>query len=350
MIAVSQLNQLHGQTHWPYISLCRAASVPYSSFMRWHGRSQRGEALLQRPGPKPVGGLDLVGLHERLRQLDHGRHRSHGTTALYVQHRGQISRRSFQVLVEETRREILRERAAEIRHIQWLVPGAVWSVDPTNLVLVWDDVRQKRTVLPVIDLASRYKLPPLVGERLGGEVVAVRLHELFTQHGPPLVLKRDLGSNLNSGAVDEVLAHWLVIPLNSPPHYPLYNGGIERNQRELKAALRPRLLAAGNAPAAWPELAALTVHELNHRPRRCLQGKTTCEVFATAKTNMRGYTRRRRKELFDQISERAMTIMLEQPARTQLHADAAWRRAVETTLQQLEIIAISETKSVTQFP
>ena len=34
----------------------------------------------------------------------------------------------------------------------------------------------------------------------------------------------------------------------------------------------------------------------------------------------------------------------------QNHADAAWRRAVETWLQQNEIIAISEPKSVTQFP
>ena len=350
MIAVSQLNQLHEQTHWPYASLCGAARVPYSSFMRWHGRSQRGEPPLLRPGPKPIVPFDLTGLRIRLRGLDHGRHRSHGTTALYAQHRGQISRRAFQVLVEETRREILRERAADTRHIQWLVPGAVWSVDPTGLVVVCDDIRKKLTVLPVLDLASRYKLPPWVGERLSGKVVAVRLDELFTQHGPPLVLKRDLGSNLNSEAVNEVLARWLVIPLNSPAHYPPYNGGIERSQRELKAVLRPRLLAAGDALAAWPGLAALTVHDLNHRPRRCLRGKTACEMFAGAKTNMRDYTRRRRKEIFEQISERVMKIMLEQPARTQVHADAAWRRAVETTLQQLEIITISEPKSVTQFP
>ena len=87
--------------------------------------------------------------------------------------------------------------------------------------------------------ASRYKFAPLVDERFTGELVAARLDELFAQHGPPLVLKRDNGSNLNSEAVNAVLSRWLVIPLNSPPYYPPYNGGIERAQRELKAALRP---------------------------------------------------------------------------------------------------------------
>ena len=54
--------------------------------------------------------------------------------------------------------------------------------------------------------------------------------------------------------------------------------------------------------------------------------------------------------MFEQISELAMKIMLEQPVRTQGHADASWRRAVETWLQQQGIITISEPKSVTQFP
>jgi hypothetical protein len=53
------------------------------------------------------------------------------------------------------------------------------------------------------------------------------LEQLFLHDGPPLVLKRDNGSNLNHQAVDEVLARYLVIPLNSPPHYPPYNGAME---------------------------------------------------------------------------------------------------------------------------
>ena len=316
--------------------------------MRWHGRLARGEPVLEKPGPKPVGELHLADLQAQLRGLKHGSHRSQGTTALYAEHRSQISRRAFQDLLEATRREVLRERQADQRRIHWHVPGAVWSVDPTELVLTRDGHHQKLMLLPVLDLASRYKLLPLIGERLPGAVVAARLDELFHRHGAPLVLKRDNGSNLNSPAVDEVLSQWLVIPLNSPPHYPPYNGGIERSQRDLKSALRPHLLAA--SADALPGLIAAIVHDLNHRPRRCLRGQTACMQFAGANQNLSGYTRRRRKELFDLIYELAMKIMLEQPVRVQGHADAAWRLAVETWLQQNEIITISEPKSVTQFP
>ena len=126
----------------------------------------------------------------------------------------QISRRTFHELVEETRRQVLREREADRRSVHWQVPGAVWSVDPTELVLVRDGARQKLPMLPVLDLASRYKFAPLVSDRLTGEFVAARLDELFAQYGPPLVLKRDNGSNLNSEAVNAVLSRWLVIPLN----------------------------------------------------------------------------------------------------------------------------------------
>ncbi|HUI05919.1 MAG TPA: transposase family protein [Verrucomicrobiae bacterium] len=160
-------------------------------------------------------------------------------------------------MAEGTRGEILRERQAEQRRIHWQIPGAVWSMDPTELTLPCDDQCRKLRLLPVMDLASRYKFAPWAGEHLTGEQVAAHLDELFRRHGPPLVLKRDNGSNLNDEAVNELLSRWLVIPLNSPPHYPPYNGGMERAQRELKTALRPQLLAnPSHHPAG---LARLTV-------------------------------------------------------------------------------------------
>jgi transposase len=345
---VNQLQTLHEQVAEPYRPLCQASAVPYSTFMRWHGRVARGEPVVLPPGPKPVGELDLAALQAQLRALEHGPQRSAGTTALYLKHRPQISRRGFHDLLEETRREVLRERQADLRRIEWLMPGAVWSTDPTELVLVREGVRQKLPVLPAQDLASRYKLSPLVGERLWGATVAAQLDKLFHRHGPPLVMKIDNASNLNSEEMDEVLRRWWVIRLNSPPYYPPYNGGIERAQRELKSALRPYLMA--RATGITPTLVALIVHDLNDRPRRCLRGQTACERLAGAKQNMRGYTRRRRKELVEQIHELAMKIMVEQPVRTQGHADVAWRLAVESLLQQEGIISILEPKSVTQLP
>jgi hypothetical protein len=77
----------------------------------------------------------------------------------------------------------------------------------------------------VQDLASRYKFTPWVGERVLGESVAARLEQLFLRQGPSLVLKRDNGSNLNHQAVDEVLARYRVIPLNSLPIIRLTTAG-----------------------------------------------------------------------------------------------------------------------------
>jgi len=110
--------------------------------------------------------------------------------------------------------------------------------------------------------------------------VAAHLEQLFLRHGPPLVLKRDNASNLNQQAVAEVLARYLALPLNSPPHYPPYNGGLECLVRELRAPLREKILAsgaiAGPRVQAW---AGALAHEQNHRSRDCLDGLIACRVF-----------------------------------------------------------------------
>jgi hypothetical protein len=45
-----------------------------------------------------------------------------------------------------------------------------------------------------------------------------------------------------------VLARYGIMPLNSPPHYPPYNGGMECAVRELKTPLREKILAHGLIP------------------------------------------------------------------------------------------------------
>lgn len=346
---VTQLQETHRQGDQPYRPLCGWSGLPYATFMRWKGRIAHGQPLWRKPGPAPVAPLDLNILRAGLAELDHGQQRSRGSTALYRVHRDAISRREFSRLVQESRREVHRQHQHQHQRIEWLMPGAVWSMDPTELVLNTEPKRTKVPLLPVLDLASRYKFEPLVGERLTGQVVARRLDELFRRHGPPLVLKRDNGSNLNSAEVNEVLSHWLVIPLNSPRHYPPYNGGIEWSQRELKTALRP-WLPAGLALGTMPATVTQTVHQLNHRPRRCLRGKTACRQFADANRNLSEYTRRMRKENYDRLREQAQSKIAQQPACTQAGIDAIWRRTVQTWLLETGIIAIPEPKSVTQFP
>ena len=242
---VTTLSRLKQQVHWPYSRLCASLRLPYGSLRRWQHRLEHGQPALSKPGPHKVAPLHREELRVALCDLRHGRQRSRGIGRLYRQYQDQISRRDLQELANRVRRELAQQHQTEMRHITWQVPGLVWSLDDAELARF---AHHRLYLHQVQDLGSRYKFTPWVGERVLGETVADHLEQLFLQHGPPLVLKRDNGSNLNQQAVDEVLARYLVMPLNSPPHYPPYNGGMECAVQELKTPLREKILAHGPLP------------------------------------------------------------------------------------------------------
>ena len=341
---VTTLTRLKPQGRWPYQRLCASLALPYSSFRRWKHRLDRGQPAIFKPGPKKVAPLKREELHLHLYRLKHGHQRSRGVGRLYRQYQGQISRRDLQVLTETVRRELAQQRQAELCRITWHVPGLVWSLDDAELVRL---ASHQLHLHQVQDLASRYKFTPLVGDRAWGETVALRLEQLFWRQGPPLVLKRDNGSNPHHQAVDEVLTRYLVIPLNSPPHYPPYNGGMECALRELKTPLVEKILARRPITECqvqgWAEVLA---HELNHRPRGCLDGQVACEVFQDAKPAMQAYTLRKRKETFDWINELTRTLIQVWAVHTQHQVDTARRLAVETWLQRNGVITITQNKKV----
>lgn len=341
---VTTLNGLKQQVRWPYPCLCAALGLPYASFRRWQHRLEQGQPALFKPGPQKVAPLKLEELRVALCHLKHGRQRSRGVGRLYRQYQDQISRRDLRALTRTVRREMAHQHQAELRHITWQVPGLVWSLDDAELVRFAD---HKLYLHQVQDLASRYKFTPWVGKQMLGETVAVHLEELFLQHGPPLVLKRDNGSNLNQQAVDEVLARYLVMPLNSPPHYAPYNGGMECAVRELKTPLVDKILAGDptseSQVQAWAEVLA---HELNHRSRGCLDGHIACRVFQKAKPALQAYTLRRRREIFDWINGLTQALIQVSAVHTQRQVETARRRAVETWLQRNGVITITQNKKV----
>ncbi len=343
-MTVTTVTELKRQMRWSYPRLCRCVGVPYGRFRRWQARLQHGQPVWGRPGPKKVVALSLAELRGAVDGLDHGDQRSRGTGALYRHYHTQISRRDLAALIATARRALAEERQAACCHITWHVPGLVWSLDDTELA------RSPHQVLDlhqVQDLASRYKFLPWVGERIVGETVAARLEQLFLQHGPPLVLKRDNGGTLNQEAVDVVLARYWVMPLNSPRQYPPYNGGMERAIREVKAPLRAQLRACGPTPATevqhWAERLA---YELNHRPRRSLHGQVACRVFQDARPALHAYTLRKRREVFDEINALTWTLLQAQEVGTQDEAAIIRRVAVEAWLQQHQVITITQNHRV----
>ena len=341
---IPTLTQLKREVRWPYRRLCRFLGVPYGTFRRWQQRLAQGEPTRFRPGPKKAAPLSLEELCGEVARLHHGHERSRGVGALYRRYHTQISRRELDMLTATGRQALVQQRQAECCHITWQVPGFVWALDDAALARVSSHLLRLHQVQ---DLASRYKFPPWVGARVLGETVAVHLEHLFLQYGAPLVLKRDNGSNLNQRAVDEVLAQYLVIPLNSPPHYPPYNGGMECAVRELKPPLVEQIRTSGPIPASqvqgWAEVLA---HDLNHRPRRCLGGQVACRVFQEARSALKAYTRRRRREVFEEINDLTRRLMQARAVHTRRQAETARRLAVEVWLQSNGVITITQNRKV----
>jgi transposase InsO family protein len=306
-----------------------AVGLPRATFHRWRARLRSGEPPVQRPGPKKTVPLDLENLLTEVRQLKHRRRRSFGTRALYEAHREAISRRELQKLVKAERSRLKAEKHANMRRITWQVPGLTWAIDGTRIGKA--DLQQMQ------DLASRYKFEPLLAKPASDEQVAEYLERIIAVHGPPLILKRDRGSNLQGQAVQAVLEKHLIIPLDSPRQYPPYNGAIEHAQGELKGVLATPAPGAEQAPLR-PDAAA---HELNHRPRPCLGGRTACAVFEAGRAAMKAYTRPRRKQIILWIQSKALDIIRRSGLSGVAAQDAAWRRAVESWLHWSGVITVA---------
>ncbi len=330
-----QLDTMKETTRLSWRKLC--GPVPYASVMRWRQKRQKGLPLWQCPGPKKTAPLKWEEFYPLLRQLNHGRTRTPGTGELYQSFAASISRRQLAGLVQDYRQNQL----LNMKRIQWLWAGLAWSCDATEH---GDDGTQ---IIPFQDLASRYRFRPLVSDRLDGRQIAAHLEHLFRQHGPPLFLKRDNGSPFNHQEVDEVLARFGVLPLNSPPHFPRYNGGMEKSIRDLKSALALRQRPVPVDVALGVEV---TVHELNHRARRCLKGRTACAVFHDDALRLR-WTKRQRQTIFRLLLQRFGAMIGKTANGHQPGPATLWRVTVESWLRCQGLIVVRQNKNVsTTFP
>jgi len=196
-------------------------------------------------------------------------------------------------------------------------------------------------IIPILDLASRYRFRPLVSDRLDGRQIATHLESLFRQHGAPLFLKRDNGSPFNCHHVDEVMARFGVLPLNNPPYFPRYNGSEEKSIRDLKAALDRRLQSVGDVPKDFALAVEVIANELNHRPRRCLKGRTACVVFHDNAQRLR-WSKRQRKTIFRLLLQQFGAIVGNPTNGAHLRPATAWRVTVEAWLRCQDLIVVRQ--------
>jgi hypothetical protein len=331
------IEDIKGRTGMPDVIICRAMRIPESTLGRWRRRKKESRPFLNRPGPKKVEPFDPSVLDTQIRLLGHGVKRSAGATKLHRCYQGSISRREFSQMVGQVRQDLVADQRRNLRRIDWLMAGVVWAMDGTKCDL---GMAGKIHLYNTQDLGSRYKFPPLAGECPVGEEIAGYLSEKFCRFGPPLFLKRDNEGNMNHGAVNGILSEFFVLPLNSPEYYAPYNGAIEESQRELKACLWEKLIripdSENPSPAVYAEVAA---HDLNHRLRPCLQGKTSCQAFFSSGEKPI-FSKWQRREIYDILRERVERILVSMNQFDQSVREAAWRIAVEYWLQSKGFIKV----------
>jgi hypothetical protein len=323
---LEQLEQAHREFSW--WELCYGL-LPCATVLRWRARAQAGEAVVRKAGVKKKEPLDLPMVKMKIEQLSHGPRRTAGTTALHAHFSDAISRRRFQELVAQERQNKL----DDMKRIQWLLPGAAWSIDTTQYG------PEKIKITPLRDLASRYQLPtPLVAHREEGEKIALYLDLMFKKEGAPMFLKRDWGSPLNCAEIDEILERHAVLPLNSPPGYPRYNGAIERSMRDLQDALDQRRLNALQVPMSVE--VELATHQLNHRRLRSLGQRTPCQVYHDPARRLRLHGASRQR-IFREVFEQFWQFTQCMPVRNVHTTRAAWRLIVETWLRRQGWISVT---------
>ncbi len=325
------IEQTKEKTGMPYRGILSAARLPYPSFIRWRGRRKKDVPLVRQPGPPKVKPPDFRRIGLDIAQLSHGKVRTQGTGVLYARYASCVSRRELQRMVAMARHDLNAAQYQNLRRITWMVPNTAWSMDPCKY---GQRAADEANMNQVQDLASRYKFEPMAGDVPGGEEISGYLTARFKQFGPPLLLKRDNGGNLNHVAVNEVLAEHFVLPLNSPIYYPPYNGAIEEAQAELKGGLAARLAYKPFPHEHLEAYAATVAHDLNHKPRPCLNGKNACQVYFAGK---RTFSKWERRDAYDWITNLQSDMLSCDGVQPQ----AAWRIAVEAWLKMKGLITVT---------
>jgi hypothetical protein len=334
MIAVAAIEQIKARTGIAYSQLLRQAGIGYGQFMRWKRRIAAGQQPLRSPGPKKIAPFDFDELAGKIGRLRHGTKRTCGTGELYASYKSAVSRREFNEMVIAVRRDYQQARQATLNRVVWHRPDVVWAIDGTEYRAEFAE--EKLHIQNLQDLCSLYKFTPLTtGYMPCGEEVAGHLDYQFARYGPPLFIKRDNGGNLNHVAVNEVLEETMVIPINSPVNTAPYNGAVEHAQGEVKRHLRTWRHKA-KTTGEFALLTETAAHDLNHKPRRSLDGKTACRVYFGG--NRIRYGKKKRRSVYDWIKRLAIDIS--QRAGHDEITRLAWRVAAIAWLEKNDLITI----------
>ena len=340
MLAAAQIEKLKTRLGVPYTLILQELGIDYASFMRWKKRIAAGLQPLKSPGPKKIHPFDLSELTRKIASLHHGKKRTRDTGRLYESYKNIISRRELDAMIVQVRQEMELDRVSAMNRVIWHRSDVAWAIDGTEYMAGFSD--EKMYVQNLQYLCSRYKFSPMATDYMPcGEEVAGHLDRHFTRYGPPLFCKRDNGGNLNHLTVNQVLEDAMVIPINSPAYTAPYNGAVEHAQGEVKQFLRT-WDAKAKTNEEFALLAETASNDLNHKPRRCLGGKTACRTYF-GKNRIR-YTKRQRKAVYEWIKNLAIDIS-HRVGQSEISC-LVWRVAAKKWLEKNGLITILKNRKV----
>jgi hypothetical protein len=339
-LAVDIVEKVHLKSGESYRQVCVNMKIPYASLMRWRIPWQEGKPVVNRPGPAKVKPLDQEKLLADIGNLEAGKERTHGSGALWKKYMEQISRRDYLAIVAQFRAEVNQEKSALERKVEWLRPGFVWSMD--DMEKHWLSGRFGHVDV-MMDLGSKYNLRVFGDDaQMSGLHIALDTEEQFKVHGAPLFLKVDGGSNFRHEEVRKLCDRWMVIMLVSPPYYPKFNGAVEREHQELLAQFEKRIGERKVTAEVLRLESEVIGHEVNHKPRPILGGRTPCQVLTEGKGWSRAYGRRKRREVYEFIYSLAIDLVQELKETTRNVTETAFRYAAEAWMQLNGLIRVSQ--------
>lgn len=314
-----------------------ALDIPRATHYRKRHRFRNNAPIVNPPGPRKMITADIAALSRDISLLDHKTHVTYGAPALLLQNSLSISRRDFMALVQNQRVCEVSDHRDGLHDVLWKKAGLVWSMDDT-LYKYPDANGDPLWIHHVRDIGAHYSFQPISGpSQPRGFEVAANMNLTIRKNGAPLFCKRDNGGNLNTPDVDDVFAEHCIIPFNSPPAMPTYNGAMERSQGTLKAELEIQLgtVPLWHSDSVEPFVRA-AAHAINHSPLPDFSGSTACFYRAT---NQVQFTKNERKRIYETVYMMRDTILDE--AGQTLSSKVALRRAIVIWLQRNELISIN---------
>lgn len=314
------------------LELIRASRLTCSSYFRYHFRLGQNMEIVQTSGRKCVD----VDYDEYTRKAIAGKKcKGYRRRFAKKKSRKKLSPHFERMITERALKAYNAQARLDLHEVKYWEPHQVWAMDISEYPFEGHIFE----ALQVVDLGSGIRFEAVL--KLGSfcaQEVAGHLAMLMHKHGAPLFLKRDNGGNLKAKEVLNVLQEFVVLPLNSPPYCPQYNGSVERAQGELKRIYHRQLSSDDVLLNAAKGHLSMAICQSNMQPKRRFHGRTPWQMWSEPYRKFDKWTR---AKIYQEVEKHALRILNGAGyANKPKLLDATWRVTARCKMEEMNIIEI----------